>query len=287
MNVAAVVTWIVAVIGFLVVASAWWETRKHGRHDITARAEHQPDDADGAESLRLQNTIRPRPGFLSSATLRHGALLLSSLCLTYGLVEVAVRVWKRDVAFQPDPTLIRSLRPNVQRRVYSFDTPELLGRLPSEIPRVPSFLGMDYTNNLGFRMKEDIGPKLPGERRILLLGDSYTEADGVPDEQRFYRLVEESLNAGPHDGERWRVVNAAIQNGTPSQYILQLRAFFDQVNPDIVLAFIAPNDGADDYWFENSYGFAFDSRGMPLRPQARVRLSLLRTRGPCGTSRSP
>jgi len=110
---------------------------------------------------------------------------------------------------------------------------------------------MDYTNNMGLRMKEDVGPKDRGVRRILFLGDSYTEAEGVPDEQRFYQLIQQSLDAQRNGTERWQVINAAIQNGTPSQYILQLRRYLAQFQPDIVVAFIAPNDVSDDFSFEH------------------------------------
>ena len=76
-------------------------------------------------------------------------------------------------------------------------------------------MGMDYTNNAGLRMKSHVGPKTTEEKRILMLGDSFTEAEGVSDERRFYHLLEERLRqAGTV--ERWRVLNAGIKNGCPS-----------------------------------------------------------------------
>lgn len=210
-----------------------------------------------------------------SRLLQRALLLTFGLCLSFGLTEVLVRFWKGDIAFQPDPDLIRSLRSHVTRKIYAYDTPEVLQSVPQELPGAPSYLGMDYTNNVGLRMKDDLGPKGPGEKRILFLGDSYTEAEGVPDEQRFYSLVQQSLDSRKSDGEHWSVINAGIQNGTPSQYILQLRRYISRFHPDIVLVFLGANDVADDFGFEDRLGFEFDSRGIPLRPSAWFRLSLL------------
>lgn len=189
------------------------------------------------------------------------------------LLELAIRVWKRDVAFQPDPELIRSLRPNVTRKLYSFDSPQVLES--QRRAAAPVFLGMDYTNNVGLRMKDDVGARSADERRILLLGDSFTEAEQVPDDQRFYHLMQDALNQAVSGVPRWRVLNAGIQNGAPSQYILQLRRYLPQFHPDVVLVFVAPNDAQDDFNFEDRYGFEFDDRGMPRRIQAATQLWLL------------
>jgi hypothetical protein len=193
--------------------------------------------------------------------------------LPCALLEGAIRLWKRDVAFQPDPQLIRSLRTHVTRKIYSLDSPEVLQSL--QPANAPAYLGMDYTNNVGLRMKDDVIAGARDERRILLLGDSFVEAEEVPDEQRFYALVQHDLDQRHDGGRRWRVLNAGIQNGAPSQYILQLRRYLAEFHPDVVLAFIAPNDGADDFNFEDRFGFELDEHGIPVRPQTRARLWLL------------
>lgn len=202
-------------------------------------------------------------------------LVLLSVLLVVGPMEIGIRIWKRDVAFQPDPEFVRSFRPNVTRKLYVYDTPDVLRSLPEKRPSRPTYAGMSYTNNVGLRMEGDVGPKAEGERRILFLGDSFTEGMDVPDPQRFYRLVQESLDVERARVGRWRVINGAIQNGTPSQYILLLRRYLDQFQPDVVLAFISPNDPMDDFNFEDRYGFIFDSRGIPIRVRARFRLWLL------------
>ncbi len=201
--------------------------------------------------------------------------ILIGVVLGLGLIEASVRFLKRDIAFQPDPELIRSLRPNVVRKIYGYETQENLNGLSNTIPPRPVFLGMDYTNNVGLRMRADVGPKADNERRILLMGDSYAEAEGVQDEQRFYSLVNDHLRDLPSGNSRWRILNAAIQNGTPSQYILQLRKYLDRFQPDIVLVSLAPNDVNDDYGFEQYHGYIFDKDVFPLAPKTPFRLWLL------------
>jgi lysophospholipase L1-like esterase len=192
------------------------------------------------------------------------------LLLALVMAEVFIRVYKRDIAYQPDPDLIRSLRPNVERKIYNYDTEEALETL--QLPDEPSYFGMDYTNNVGFRMKEDVEPKREGEHRVLFLGDSFTEAQGYPEAQRFHGLVDRWLRARYPS---WHALNAGIQNGNPSQYILQLRRYLPLVEPDIVLVVHGANDLNDDLTFEQTYGYVFDENGFPIAPKSRGRLWLL------------
>jgi lysophospholipase L1-like esterase len=209
------------------------------------------------------------------------AILFRVTALCIGLVavfaagEIAIRILKRDIAFQPDPDLLRSLRPNVERRVYVDDTPEALER--QVLPDAPVFQGMDYTNNLGLRMHDDILEKKAGEKRLLLFGDSYTEASRWPDEQRFYQVAQRILDARRRQGEHWRVVNAGIQNGAPSQYILMARRLLPLIEPDVVVVVFGGNDVADDLIFERSYGYEFDENGIPLRLKRRLELRVLQS----------
>jgi len=125
-------------------------------------------------------------------------------------------------------------------------------------------------------MLENVEPKLPGEKRILLLGDSFTEGLGVQQDARFSDLAQRELNDFPSDGSRnLRILNAGIQNGTPSQYILQLRRYLDEFQPDMVIVCLAPNDLSDDSEFERNYGFILDTEGYPLYPRTRIRLWLM------------
>jgi lysophospholipase L1-like esterase len=206
---------------------------------------------------------------------RRALMVIISALMSLLLAEGAVRVIKHKVPFQPDPDLLRSLRPNVEADVMSSESEENWNGASAPVPRV-HFAGKSRTNNIGFRMAEDVGPKAADERRVLLLGDSFTEADQVSGDQRFSYLVNERIEAETAGGpQHWRLLNGAIQNGSPVQYILQLRRWADMVKPDVVVIALAPNDVTDDALFENTYGFDFDAEGIPIAPRSRTTLTLL------------
>ena len=120
-------------------------------------------------------------------------------------------------------------------------------------------------------MGEDVGEKAPDEERVLLLGDSFTEADQVTGEQRFSDLVDKRLRAETASSPKHvRVLNGGIQNGAPSQYILQLRKWLPKLKPDVVVVALAPNDINDDLLFERFNGFTFDADGAPLALKAQT-----------------
>jgi hypothetical protein len=198
-----------------------------------------------------------------------------ALAVPVAVTEVVLRVLKSKVAYQPDPDLIRSLVPSVAQVTQTWDDDDNTNGRSAELPARPIPI-VTPTNAAGLRMTREVGLKEPGERRILLLGDSYTEAVNVPPEARFADRLDAELSARRFpDGTRWRVVNGGIQNGTPSQYILQLRRWLPLFKPDIVVVVLAPNDISDDTGFEHDYGFVFDERGLPVSPRARGKLRML------------
>jgi hypothetical protein len=197
----------------------------------------------------------------------------SIICLL--LAEGTVRVLKRDVPFQPDPELIRSLRPNVRQSNMTYDTEENLNGRSIDIPSRPLSLGVAPTNAQGLRMQEDVGPKQANEGRILFFGDSYTEGLGVRSEERFAEILDKRVRGLNGVKRKWRVINAGIQNGNPSQYILQATRYLLEFGPDIVVVFLAPNDVVDDLGFEYHFGYVFDEKGFPTSPRAKLQLWLL------------
>jgi hypothetical protein len=228
------------------------------------------DDKKAAGGVRRGR--RPPPARMRRA---QAIMALVSVVISLLLAEGAVRIAKRRVPFQPDPDLLRSLRPNIDVDVPTRESEENWNSAMAPPPPV-HVVGKNPTNNIGFRMAEDVGPKVAGERRVLLLGDSFTEADQVRGDLRFSYLVNEQLKAETAGGpEHWRLLNGGIQNGSPVQYILQLRRWIDTVEPDAVIVALAPNDLSDDGLFEYQYGFDKDADGIPLAPKQRTTLALL------------
>lgn len=101
-------------------------------------------------------------------------------------------------------------------------------------------------NSAGVRDVE-FGPKAPGERRVVVLGDSLVMAVQVPLERTFVKRLEARLNAAD-PAHRWRVINAGVQGYGPVEAWL----FYDHVvaafDPDIVLvAVFVGNDAIEAF----------------------------------------
>jgi lysophospholipase L1-like esterase len=110
---------------------------------------------------------------------------------------------------------------------------------------------------------------------VLLFGDSYTEALDATYDARLDAVALRRLVAQGDRWRDWRVVNAGIQNGCPSQYLLMLRRLLPLVQPELVVVVTGSNDLGDDMVWENQYGFELDEQGVPLRPAHRGELWLL------------
>lgn len=148
------------------------------------------------------------PGALRAVLL---AVLLLSLC------ETTLRVHLRMVEAGPyayDQRREWRLQPNLHEQVMSSPS----GPMPVS------------TNSMGLRDRE-VGPRAPGEVRILCLGDSWTFGHGVREEEAFARQLERLLkDAGPV-----RVLNA----GQHGYSVMQAYALFEDLlpvyQPDVVL----------------------------------------------------
>jgi lysophospholipase L1-like esterase len=96
------------------------------------------------------------------------------------------------------------------------------------------------TNSQGLRYKEiPLKKTNPGEKRIFLIGDSYTEGVGVKQNECFSSLLEEKFRSA---GEDVYFINGGLGGTGPVQ---QMRMLFDvgiKYDPDVVLICVFPND---------------------------------------------
>ncbi len=76
-------------------------------------------------------------------------------------------------------------------------------------------------NSLGLR-DDEIGARASGERRVLVLGDSFVLGYTVAREDHFVDLLEARLNAGAPSGVRYQVVNAGVEGYSTDQELLFL-----------------------------------------------------------------
>ena len=167
--------------------------------------------------------------------LRRALLLLAIAAAQFAVFEVALRLWghsEASVAFQtlfmPDPVIGYRLRPNTRTRftTVEFDT---------EIA----------VNAQGVRDDRDIGPKPPGERRIVVLGDSLVLSVQVDMRQTFCRLLEERLNRGGGP-IHYRVINAGVQGYGPVEEMLFYREIARAFQPDLVIETIFVGNDAEE-----------------------------------------
>src|SRR5262245_55479168 len=133
------------------------------------------------------------------------------MVLQFGIFEAALRTWGTSEAapafqglFTADPETGYRLKPGAHVR---FTTAEF----DTEIA----------INRAGVRDDEEIGPKAPDERRIVILGDSLVLSVQVPFHQTFGELLEARLNSR-HFPYRYRVINAGVQGYGP----VEERLFF-------------------------------------------------------------
>jgi hypothetical protein len=163
------------------------------------------------------------------------ALLVLSFALCLVSAEIVIRIVAPQRA-EPHP-----------RGFYAPD-PEL-GFITvahgSGVTVSPEFRVRDSTNSLGLRNRE-VAPKLPGERRVLILGDSFTYGAGCDMNAAYPQQLEQALRSAANSPEI-TVINAGIPSyGTRQQAILFER-IVDRVDPDVVLlGFFLGNDFFDN-----------------------------------------
>jgi lysophospholipase L1-like esterase len=169
-----------------------------------------------------------RTGVTSLVSARSRILLFAVILLAeLAVLEAGLRWYGGSEAspgfqslFMNDPAVGHRLRPNART---TYTTTEFSTDLA--------------INAQGVRDDKPIGPKAPGERRVLVLGDSMVLAVQVPLEQTFVRRLENRLNAQAQGAgaTRWRVINGGVQGYGPVNEWL----FFDKVaaafEPDLVV----------------------------------------------------
>ncbi len=166
---------------------------------------------------------------------KHLLLFAAIASVQFAVFEVALRVWGSSEAaptfqglFDGDPRLGYRLKPNARIR---FTTAEF----ETDIA----------INSIGVRDDEDLGPKRPGERRIVILGDSLVLSVQVPFAQTFGELLEARLNAA-HPDSSYRVINAGVQGYGPVEEALWFEQLAPQIQPDLVLVTVFVGNDAEE-----------------------------------------
>jgi hypothetical protein len=183
----------------------------------------------------MNETRRPEGGAEPSRRARHVVLFLAILAAQFGVFEAALRMWGHSEAapafqglFENDPAAGYRLKPNARVR---FTTSEF----DTEIA----------INSAGVRDDEEIGPKEPNERRIVILGDSLVLSVQVSAAQTFSKLLEQRLNSRglPY---HYRVINAGVQGYGPVEELLFFKSIAATLAPDLVIATVFVGNDAEE-----------------------------------------
>lgn len=114
-------------------------------------------------------------------------------------------------------------------------------------------------NNWGFIGKDTRLEKPKDAQRIIVLGDSITEAVQVDVDKNYCSLLEESLN---RRAGKYEVINAGISDYSPRLEYLYLREKLIYFKPDCLMLQLCANDVYDD---DRSKGIDVENLDLPLK----------------------
>lgn len=176
-------------------------------------------------------------------------LLVASLLLSVGAIEVGVRLIEprevlREYFEMSDPVLNHRFVPNARGRQKTLE------------------FDAAYTMNaLGLRDVDFPVAKPAGTRRLLMLGDSFTEGLGVQNDETFSHVLGQMLRKS--DGHAsWQVINAGVASYSPMLEYLYMKHGGLDLSPDLVILNLDLSDFYDDIQYRK--GAVFDEGGELL-----------------------
>jgi len=185
------------------------------------------------------------------------ALIFGVLAINLFLAEGIIRLYhlsqhRQRMIWIPDPVLGYRLTPN-HRFQYVFEEREGTYRVTH------------HTNSLGLLTQEIPLQKPARTKRVIILGDSFTEAMQVENEKSFSSLLEKWLNENNSDPliDRYEVINAGVSGFSPISSYLYLKNELMALDPDIIILQLFANDAHNDY--EATAMSVMDEFGLPLK----------------------
>ncbi|HEX5011464.1 MAG TPA: GDSL-type esterase/lipase family protein [Planctomycetota bacterium] len=158
--------------------------------------------------------------FLRRASLAVGGLLLALL-----LAELLLRA-----AGVGRPAALSPFGTEGAAAGVVVEDPELVYRFKPGVTLLDTY----RINTLGYRGPE-VGPRRPGQLRLLAVGDSTTFGLGVAEPQRWSDVLGRLLAALLQDRREVEVCNAGVPSYTSQQNLVQLERDLSALQPDIVL----------------------------------------------------
>jgi lysophospholipase L1-like esterase len=107
----------------------------------------------------------------------------------------------------------------------------------------PEYAYWRPTNSLGFGDREWNTVKPKNEKRLMALGDSFTEGDGAPYDSSYVSLLNKKLLSA---GDTFYVMNAGVCGSDPFNNYIFLKNKLLVYKPDVILQVLASNDMTTD-----------------------------------------
>lgn len=175
--------------------------------------------------------------FVDKFILRSLFVALTALVAIFLLGEITVRYIQYRTkppskVRQKDPLVHHSFRPNTQ-----------------DVARSPEWESHYIINSLGMRDKEYSEKKPEDTFRILMVGDSYMEGQGVEFNETTAKVLEKALSEKVK-GKKIEVMNAGVLSYSPLLEYSYLKHKGLKVNPDLVILNFDQGDVIDDHWYE-------------------------------------
>lgn len=173
-----------------------------------------------------------------------GSILLMLVPLEAGVRLIEPREVMRYFFMSPDSVLSHRFIPGATGR---YKTTEF---------------DVEYSiNSLGLRDREITLAKPEGVKRVLMLGDSFTEGDGVSAQENFSSQLQGMLDTAITN-QRWQVINAGVGSYSSLLEYLYLTKEGLRLKPDLVILNFDLSDVYDDINYTRLA--RFDSNGIPV-----------------------
>jgi hypothetical protein len=182
------------------------------------------------------------------------------LLFAFALMEISLRLFHPFPRYPdlviPDEKIGYHLKPNTIGR-----SSDRMGEYDTEI----------QTNHEGFRDRDHSLEKLAQTYRIAFLGDSFTLANQVEEQESFVRLVESSLNKtlpSQHFHQTVECMNFGIGGFDTQQEVLCYEEYIRKYHPDMLVLMMYPHNdliGNIFYRYEKNFGrpyFQLENGGL-------------------------
>ncbi len=177
----------------------------------------------------------------SKGLLINGAVLLSTLAVLFAAGEIYVRTMgmRSDKIIALNTCVGFKDKPGTQT---VFETPD--GPVTVSI------------NSAGYRDVEHAVAKAPDTYRILMLGDSFTEALQVNLEEAFWRKMQKQLE---EEGLKVEIMSMGVSSYGTHQALMTYECYGREFKPDmVILNFTNANDPVDNYFRRDAFSPQFE-----------------------------